>query len=386
MEKEGTSKYVFFGLFCLVGLVSILLVFPFLTSVLMGGLLAFLFFPLYTRLKHTIKNRSICAFIVASIIVLLIALPTVVVLNSLTAQTHYLYVRAKQNVVSGELIEARCYEDTFICNTVKDVNSMLRDDNIKNYLVGLLNDFLGFITKRLSDIVFSLPRIVLNLVVMLFTTYYLLKDGPRLIERLTKLAPLKVHHQEELTLQFGEVTKAVVYGSFIVALVQGLLGAFGFWFFGVQSFLWWAIVMSFFALIPFVGAWVVWFPASIYLGLNGYLSGEQDLIWQAVGLFFFGLLIISTVDNLIRPFVVAGRAKVHPFMIFIGIIGGIFAFGIVGIFLGPLILALFQTLFKIYEMERNPHILREEECIIGDGHTHKKTRKSRKSKKSKRKK
>lgn len=374
MQKEGsTSKYVFLGLIGLVALVSVIIIFPFLTSVLTGALLAFLFYPLYTRLQERVRYKGIAAFIVAIVIVLLIAIPAVVIVNSLTTQTHYMYIRAKQHVMSGELIEDRCYDDSIICNTVKDVNNLLRDENIKNYLVNMLNDFIGFLTKRFSELVFSLPAIVLNLLVMLFTTYYLLKDGKELIKRITRIAPLKVHHQDEIITQFGEVTKAVIYGSFIVALVQGTLGAFGLWFFGVDSFLWWAIVMTFFALIPFIGTWIVWLPASGYLTLNGYLSGEHDLIWKGIGLFFYGLLIISTIDNILKPFIVAGKARVHPFLIFIGIIGGLFVFGFVGIFLGPLVLAMFQTLLHIYECERAPHPP-DEACILGrtNNHKHKK--------------
>lgn len=377
MEKEGyTSKYIFLGLLGIVALASIIILFPFLSSVVMGVLLAFLFYPVYTRLQKIVKFRGLSAFIVAIIIVTLIAIPAGVIINSLTQQTHYLYIRTKQHVISGELIEDRCYEDTFICNTVKDVNNLLKDDNIKNYLVNMLNDFLGFVTKRVSEIIFSLPRIILNLIVMLFTTYYLLKDGKSLLQRLNTLFPLNVHHQEEIITQFGEVTKAVIYGSFIVALIQGTFGAFGLWFFGIESFLWWAIVMTFFALIPFIGTWIVWLPASVFLGLNGYLQGEQALIWKGIGLFFYGLLIISTIDNIIRPFIVAGKARVHPYLIFVGIIGGIFVFGFVGIFLGPLILALLQTLFQIYEFEKRPH--KDERCILGRENNHPKRKRKKK--------
>lgn len=361
--KEGLSRHFFAGILLIVALVSLMVVLPFFTSIISGALLAFIFYPLYIRAAAKM-HKKIAAFMVAALVVLLVTIPAVFVINSLTQQTSYLYIRAKQQIIGGEFIDDRCYEDSIICNTVKDVNSLLQDENIKTYAIDILNKLLAFITQKFSEFVFSLPRVVLNIIVMLFTMYYLLQDGPRLIKWLAEAAPLKVHHQEEILKQFGEVTKAVIYGSFIVALIQGALGAFGMWAFGIKSFLWWSIVMTFFALIPFIGTWVVWFPASLYLGLSGYLQAETGLIWRGIGLFFYGLLIISTIDNILKPFIVANRANVHPLLIFIGIIGGLFAFGFVGLLLGPIVLALLQTLLIIYHRETLPH-KGPDTCIVG---------------------
>jgi len=371
MLKEGSpSKYFFMGMIALAAIVSLLVIFPFLTSIITGAILAFLFNPFYKWMQARIKYKGVAAFITAVIIILLVTIPAVLLFKNVTQETHYLYIRAKQQVFSGELIETRCYDDTFICRTMTDVNSVLREETVRDYLVELLNDVLAFVTKKVSSIVFSLPKIILHLLVVLFTTYYALKDGEELAKRAAKVAPLKVHHQDQIIKQFADVTHAVIYGSFVVALVQGTLGAFGFWLFGIKSFLWWAIVMTFFALIPFIGTWVVWFPASLFLGLSGYLQGETGLIWRGIGLFFFGLFIISTVDNILKPIIVAGRARVHPLLILIGILGGLFAFGLIGLLLGPLVLALFQTLLEIYEKERKPHVREPELDILGHKNHH----------------
>jgi len=371
MLKEGSpSKYFFVGMIALAAVIAIIIIFPFLTSIIAGCILAFVFYPLYHWMQKRIRYKGLAAFITAVIILLLVTVPTIMLFNTLTKESHYLYIRAKQQLSVGELIDSRCYEDTFICNTINNVNRLLRDEAIKNYLVGLLNDVLGFLSKKISSIIFSLPKIILHLMVVLFTCYYVLKDGKDVLKRIEKVAPLKVHHQEQIIKQFGDVTSAIIYGTFLVALIQGALGAFGFWLFGIKSFIWWGIVMTFFAVIPFIGTWVVWLPASTFLGLSGYLQSETGLIWRGVGLFFFGLLIISTIDNILKPIIVAERARVHPLLVLIGILGGLFAFGLIGFILGPLILALLQTLLQIYEREKEPHVGELEPDILG--HKHKK--------------
>lgn len=355
--KKGdlTNKYVFFSILGLVIALSIFIIYPFLTSIITGAILAYVLYPVYAILKKKMP-AGVAAFLVAVFIVLLITVPAFFIVKNLTGETHYVYLRAKQQIMSGELIEDRCYGEGFICQSVRDINEMLKDENIKTYIINFLNDFLAYVTKKIGEIIFSVPKLIVHLMVILFTAYYSLKDGKNLIQKLTKVIPLKVHHQDEIFKQFNDVTWAVIYGNFIVALVQGALGAFGFWIFGINGFLWWGIVMAFFALIPFVGTGIIWFPASVYLALSGYLQGEQSLIWKGLGLFIYGLLIVSSVDNIIRPYIVAGRAKVHPLLILLGVIGGLFMFGVVGILVGPLVLALLQTLFSILEREKQPHI------------------------------
>jgi predicted PurR-regulated permease PerM len=369
MLKDGSQgKYFFVGMIAVVAVISLLIIFPFLTSILSGSILAFVFYPLYNWMQKRIKYKGVAAFITAVLIVLIVAIPAFFVIKNATTESHYLYLRLKQQVFAGQLIDSRCYEDSFICRSVNDINSLLHEDAVRSYLLNLLNDVLAFITKKVSSFIFTLPALIIHLVVVLFTIYYVLKDGQDFINRAAKVAPLKVHHQEQIVKQFGDVTYAVIYGSFVVALVQGTLGAFGLWLFGIQNFIWWAIVMTFFALIPFVGTWVVWLPASLFLGITGYVQSDTLLIWKGTGLFFFGLLIISTVDNILKPVIVAGRARVHPLLIVIGILGGLFAFGLIGIIIGPIVLALFQTLLEIYERERRPHIEELEVDILGHMH------------------
>ncbi len=379
MQKEGHSKYFFLTIFSLAALASIIIVIPFLSSIVAGGLLAFVFYPFYSWVQRRVKYRSLSAFIIAFFIILLVTLPTLVLVQNLATESQYLYLRTKQQLVAGQFIEDRCYDNTFLCKSVRNVNGLLRDENTRNYLIGLLNDFIGAVTQKISDAIVSLPKILLNLFVALFTLYYLLTEGKGLVQRLAKIIPLKVHHQEQVIKQFADVTYALIYGSFIVALIQGALGAFGFWIFGIKGFLWWGIVTTLFALVPFVGTGLIWAPMSLFLFVSGYVQGEPNLMWRGIGLFFYGLLVISTIDNILKPIIIAGRARVHPLLVLFGVLGGFFMFGLIGLVAGPFVLTGLQKLFEIYEREKSPHVEEaKEECILGRvNETHKKKKKSR---------
>lgn len=365
MEKEGSSRYIFFGLLAVVAIASFITVIPFIGSVIIGAILAFIFHPLFEWVHRKVKYRALSAFLIAFVLLLLVTIPSAIFIKNLAGESQYLYLRTKQLVFSGSLIEDRCYEDTFLCRSVKNINSLLRDEKTRTYLLQLMNAGISSFTSQLSAILFSLPHLVLRFMVTLFTTYYLLVDGPQLMKRLATTIPLKVHHQDQVIKQFGDVTYALIYGTLIVALIQGAIAAFGFWLFGVKGFLWWGVVTTFFALVPFVGTALIWVPISAFLVLSGYVGGEQSIMLSGLGLFLYGVFVISAVDNIIKPYIIAEHARVHPLLVMVGVLGGLYMFGPIGAIIGPFLLALLQTLFEIYERERLPHIGETEPCILG---------------------
>jgi len=324
---------------------------PFLGSVIGGAVLAFVFTPIYRWLARKLNSQGIAAFITVLLILVMIAVPAVILLQNLTREAQESYLFLKQDIIGGKLIEGHCLDQGTVCNLVNSANELMREPDTRDYILGILTTIVRTFTQRVSSWLVSLPQLVINALILFFTTYYLLIDGKDLVRRMALLIPLHEHHQHQIITQFSEVTYALIYGSFVVALVQGALGAFGFWLFGIQGFLWWGVLMAILALVPFLGTAIVWLPASLFLLLNGYIQGEPSLIARGVGLFIFGLLVISSADNILKPFIIAGRSKVHPLLILVGVFGGLFLFGIIGLIIGPFVLSLFQTLFEIYERE-----------------------------------
>jgi predicted PurR-regulated permease PerM len=173
------------------------------------------------------------------------------------------------------------------------------------------------------------------------------------VTKLGKLLPIKRGHQAELLSSFEEITSGVIKGQVIVALIQGALGALGFYFFGVKSPILWGVVMAIFAFIPIFGTAVVWFPAGTILVLTGLLSKNVLLVWKGMGLLVYGAVVVSSADNFLRPLVVGRKANVHPILVLLGVLGGLKAFGFIGFVIGPLILALLMTFIRIYQRQKN---------------------------------
>lgn len=148
--------------------------------------------------------------------------------------------------------------------------------------------------------------------------------------------------------RLSEIVHGVVYGYLMIALIQGGLGALGFFIFGVTSPIFWGLIMALFALIPILGTGVVWIPASLILFFDGMIQSSNWLMFKGVGLFLYGILIISTIDNILKPKLISEKAKVHPVIIMIGVFGGLLLFGPLGVIIGPLVLAMTQVVFETY--------------------------------------
>lgn len=367
MKKDGGfGKTAFIILILAAAVLSFFIIKPFLAAIIGGSLLAFIFYPVYTRVKKVIKNENLAAFLIAIAIVVLITIPSVFLLTNLTKETHDLYIETKDKIAAGSVMAGKCQEEEgFICSSINRVNSMMENEAIRKYAIAMVTDFLSYVTDKFGTLVFSVPGIILHIFITLFITFYMLKDGPKFFKRLTTVVPMKVHHQDQIHKQFSDVIYAVIYGSLIVALLQGTLAAFGYWVFGLKGFLFWGIVTAFFAFVPFIGTAAIWFPASIYLAILGYIHGETGMILRAIGLFLYGLIIVGTVDNVIKPILVAERARIHPILILVGVLGGLALFGLIGLIIGPLALALLQTLLLIYERERKHHKKELQTDILG---------------------
>src|SRR5690606_38803897 len=174
-----------------------------------------------------------------------------------------------------------------------------------------------------------------------FTMYYLFRDGQKLYVALSAALPLRGRTMNAIFQRIREVIGASVYGVFVIAVIQGSLGGLAFWFIGLPSAVVWSLVMTFLSLIPLAGAFVVWVPVAIYLAVIGSWGA-------AIGLTLWGALVIGLVDNFLRPKLVGEKAKLHELFIFFSVLGGLQVFGILGLFLGPVILAITLALFDAF--------------------------------------
>jgi predicted PurR-regulated permease PerM len=190
-----------------------------------------------------------------------------------------------------------------------------------------------------------LLQILIGLIVMIFALYFFLNDGSAMIHTLMRLSPLDDNYEERLLLEFDRTSRAVVLASVLSALVQGMLAALAFWYFGFNSVILLFLITSLMALVPFLGAASVWIPCAIYLG-----AVDQNW-WDAFWLAVYGATVVSSIDNLIKMKVLHGHSALHPLFALLSVLGGVKVFGPIGILIGPMVVVFLQTLLEILNHE-----------------------------------
>ncbi|MBI2565336.1 AI-2E family transporter, partial [Candidatus Woesearchaeota archaeon] len=326
------------------------------TALLSGALLAFISYPIYKYTKKFIKNDGLRASLLTLVIFLVLTLPLIYVVSNVTResifrQTNQLYLTAKQKVFSGNILNLDCEgQKSFACDLNENINAALDNPDARQYLANIIGDALTLFSKSISDILLSIPKLFISIIITVLAVFYFLRDGKTSIDRIQLLLPLKKHHQIELFTKLYDIAYAVLYGTLLVALLQGVYAAIGFAVFGFSNTFIIGAFIFFFALLPLIGAWVVWVPIVLFHILSSYVSGEVAIIkWILLVLFGFS---ISTIDNLIRPFVIGGKARMNALLIFLGVLGGLLMFGIFGFVFGPIVLGLAKVLLEIYEEEK----------------------------------
>jgi predicted PurR-regulated permease PerM len=221
------------------------------------------------------------------------------------------------------------------------------DGQIHTMLLGTLGTLGQALTGQIQPLLSNILATLIDFLVMIVTMAFFFKQGALLIEKSRRLLPLKEKDKEAVFLRLKEMTRAIFYGVILSAFIQGIVGGIGWAIVGLPNPTFFGISMFFAALIPFVGAALVWIPGVIYL----YLQGS---VVMAVVLLAWGGLIVSMIDTFLRPIFISGRARLHFLLVFFGILGGLMAFGAKGFFLGPLVIALSLFLVEVVQRDLLP--------------------------------
>jgi predicted PurR-regulated permease PerM len=327
-------------------ILAIIFLKPIVIMCLTALLLSYISYPFYKRLNCIIKRKSISAFIIISLIMIVLIVPSFLIVNSLSREVFSSYLRMKQTLSA----EGQC--STLTCTIINILPLSQIDTTVRSLLESSVGRITSSTFTTLSNVIVGLPNTLFNFFVILFLTYYLLKDGDHFIEQLKKSLPIKRANLEEIIARLDQVARAVVFGYIVIAVIQGALAAAGFYFAGISSPILWGIVTIVTALIPFLGAFAVWFPLSVIQFFNGYIANDQAMMLKAIILSAYGLLVVSSIDNVLKPKIIGENAKIHPAIILLGVVGGIYVLGAIGVVIGPLFLALAETSISIYNKER----------------------------------
>jgi len=321
-----------------------LLLKPLLIVFLASVVLTYIFYPLYKRIGKHIKYESLSILITLILIVIIFLMPFIFVASQIPTQAGYIFDYSRENIVDRGILDFSCENvNTLKCNAINFITGSGYFD-FDNFVVTLFRK----ITEIAAFIVVRIPNIIIGITLSLFISYFLFRDGKKLLSSTISMLPLDKKSSNKLVEHFGQITHSVVFAHIIVAIAQGALGAIGFYIFGIPSALFWGVIMAIFALIPLVGPAIIWIPASIFLIIDGLIANTYFNVGMGIGLFLYGIFIISVSDNILRVKLVEGRGDVHPLTVLIGIIGGVNLFGLIGIFIGPIALSLLLMFFKNY--------------------------------------
>ena len=203
----------------------------------------------------------------------------------------------------------------------------------------------GFLAERIGTILKNIAAFIFDLFVMIFAMFYFFRDAGKILGAVRSILPFDAQHQEAMIIQIRDLISASVITSLAVAAIQGALGGLGFAFVGLPAPVFWGVLMAFFSLIPVVGSGLIFVPASIWLGLTGNWGRALLLVAICAG-------VSAIVDNVLRPLLLGGRAELSGLVIFISIVGGLNLFGMLGLVLGPILVAMAAGVLSVYQEGR----------------------------------
>jgi predicted PurR-regulated permease PerM len=315
---------------------------PFFGAILWSVLLSIMFASLYRRLLAAMpRRRNLAAFTTLLIIVVMVLIPLALIAASAIREAANVFERFQ----SGEIDVGR-YQSQFMSWVpawlVELLNQLKLADltSLRERLSSGLVTAGQYLAGQALSIGQVTAEFMVSLFVMLYLLFFLLRDGDALVARIKRATPLRADHQSEIFGQVAATIRATIKGDILVALIQGALGGLIFWLLGIGAAVLWAAVMAVLSLLPVLGSALVWVPVAIYLLLTGSVV-------HGIVLLVYGALVISLVDNFLRPWLVGKDIKMPSYIVLISTLGGLAVFGANGFVIGPLVAALFLVTWNI---------------------------------------
>lgn len=347
MQNQLTSKFFAIFLFCSLGLLFGLF-WAYISAIVMALLIASAFYPFYVRIRTLFKGHQTSASLFMTLFILLVLIiPVGLCVATLSKEAFQFYNDSKSAVSLGQIQEA-LKSDSMWAQWVRDIGRLTGVEftpEAFDTLTASLGKKVGlFLFNQISSLASNLFSLLIHLFLMLMTIFYLFRDGMQLKGYITQILPVPKEQAEKLGKKFQEMSRAIIVGNGVSALGQGLLGGCGFFIFGLSSPFLWGSVIAFLAFVPFMGVSFVSLPAAVILMLQGRTTA-------AIFFWVYNFAYSSIIEYVVKPRVIGSEVKMNSLLVFIGIIGGIKLFGILGIIYGPLIITIFLTLAEIYRLE-----------------------------------
>jgi len=334
---------IFFSLITLLVLwTAARIIWPFLSAILVGAILVTLTFPTYIRVRARMRGRSALAAVVMLIgITLVIALPLFLLTVLLVQQANGLI----QHLQSGEaqVVLARLDPSQhlgFLRRYVPGFDPA--SVSPQRLILPIVRELPGWVARNGGAVVGELAGLVIGFGLVLLAMFYFYTDGESIVVELSSLSPLPERYDREFALQFKSVIDATFRGHLLTSLAQGVATTIGLLIAGVPASLFWGAVSTVMSLVPMIGSAAVWIPAVIYL----FVSGETG---HAIFLTVWGAVVVSLIDNVVRTWAMKGKSELPAVPLLFSVIGGMDAFGVIGLVIGPLVFSLLMSIIDIYK-------------------------------------
>ncbi|MFH1307855.1 MAG: AI-2E family transporter [archaeon] len=330
ISEQDFKKIAVVGISIFLGVLALIIVWPIVTAIIWGLLLAYIFYPVYNFIFKYIKEKNISSFIVVIFTVIIIFLPLWFLFPVVAREIFEIY-KFSQGLDLYSII------NTILPNSGDDAFTREMVIQFNNFVSKLANVFIS----KFSEMLLNLPNLLLQMFVVLFVYFFTMRDATNFKEYIKSMSPFNKSVETEISKKFKDITNSVIYGFIVAGVIQGLLTGIALFILGVPNALILTIIAIFAGIFPVLGSWLVWLPVSIYLLVIGRTVAGIILI-------LYGALFVSTIDNFIRPYIVAKKVHLSSALILVGMIGGLIVFGILGLIIGPLIISYLIIILDAY--------------------------------------
>jgi predicted PurR-regulated permease PerM len=339
---------IFFGIIAAIVLwAAFRIIAPFLTAIILGAIIVTVTFPTYRKVRARVHDRKhLAAIIMLFGITFLIGVPVFVLILLIVQQASGLVERlrtgeAQQMLAHVDLTSKLMWVKRFVPNF--DPASV----SPQRLILPVVQQAPGWVAANGAAVLGGLAGLVIGFLMVLLSAYFFYVDGETILDELAFLSPLPEKYDREFAGTFKDVIDATFRGHVITGMAQGLATMVGLLIAQVPAALFWGAVATVMSLLPFVGAAAVWIPAAIYLFIAAAMGKVP--YWQPIFLTLYGVLVVSTVDNIVRPWAMKGKSQLPAIPLLFSVLGGMQAFGFVGLVIGPLVFSLVMSIIDIYK-------------------------------------
>jgi predicted PurR-regulated permease PerM len=334
-ERERVATVFFYGIVLLLGYVFLRILTPFLAPLGWAAVLAIVVYPWHERLIPRHGNARAAA-LSTLVVTLLIVGPGLVILTAFVQESGAALSAVDRDAFAGQLA---WFEQAW--NRIRILIPGAQSVDLKSLVEDVISKTGGFVAARVGGLIADIAVLLFQLLVTLIALFFFLRDADTIMRDLRGVLPFEDLRRERMIRQTRDLVYASIAAGVLIAALQGLAGGLVFAVLGLGAPVFWGVMMGLLALLPFVGTWMVWMPAAIWLLATGQVV-------KGVILAVLGGAVVASIDNVLRPVMLSGRAQMNGLLMFISLLGGVSLFGLLGIVLGPLVSAIVIGLFEAY--------------------------------------